>query len=87
MVGRQYFSINFAFRTRNTFALMRMFAPYMGTCVFVCRPARPVTINMGMTMPAWFDIIGLSEGVNEDVEGIRAAAKQGKSILGAQEFF
>jgi len=53
---------------------------------YICphAPSRPVTINMGMTMPAWFDIFGLSEGVNEDVEGIHAAAKQIHAILDAE---
>lgn len=29
------------------------------------RPSRPVTINMGMMMPSWYDIRSL-DGVNED---------------------
>jgi predicted esterase len=34
-------------------------------------PSRPITINMGMKMPGWYDIKSLSKGDgNEDREGI-----------------
>ncbi len=45
------------------------------------RPARAVTVNGGMTMPAWFDCFGLSEGDQEDVDGIRAATQQSQHFL------
>jgi len=53
---------------------------------YICPHAseRPVTVNMGMRMPAWFDIFGLSEGANEDTDGIRAAAKQVHALLDAE---
>lgn len=38
--------------------------------VFPNAPHRPVTINMGMRMPAWYDILQLGGGV-EDEAGIR----------------
>ena len=36
-------------------------------------PVRPVTINGGMAMNAWFDIAGLTIGAREDVSGIDEA--------------
>ena len=44
----------------------------------IFRPTRPVTLNMGMRMPAWFDIYGLSLNSNEDVDGINEATKTRK---------
>jgi hypothetical protein len=36
-----------------------------------CRPNRPVTLNAGMLMPAWYDIKGLSgDRLSEDFEGL-----------------
>ena len=40
--------------------------------VFPNAGARPVTINGGMSMPAWADIIGLSLEAQEDEEGTMA---------------
>jgi len=40
--------------------------------VFPHAPERPVTINMGMRMRAWYDIAELG-GRSEDAEGIRAS--------------
>mmetsp|Transcript_21091 Transcript_21091/g.58668 ORF Transcript_21091/g.58668 Transcript_21091/m.58668 type:complete len:235 (-) Transcript_21091:171-875(-) len=33
-------------------------------------PTQPVTMNMGMSMPAWYDIKGLDERANESCKGI-----------------
>lgn len=41
--------------------------------VFPGAPRMPVTINMGMVMPAWFDILGIGSGV-QDEAGIRRAS-------------
>jgi phospholipase/carboxylesterase len=41
--------------------------------VFPHAPIRPVTINNGMRMRAWYDILGF-HGVTEDDAGIRASA-------------
>lgn len=41
--------------------------------VFPHAPIRPVTINNGMRMRAWYDILGFKPAV-EDAEGIRASA-------------
>ena len=42
--------------------------------VFPHAPVRAVTINNGMPMRAWYDILGLSQGAAEDAPGIRASA-------------
>ena len=33
-------------------------------------PTQPVTLNMGMAMPSWYDIVGLDSRSNEFCEGI-----------------
>ena len=40
--------------------------------VFPHAPVRPVSINMGMRMPAWYDILQMGGG-QEDEAGIRAS--------------
>jgi phospholipase/carboxylesterase len=42
--------------------------------VFPHAPIRAVTINGGMTMRAWYDILGFSAKSKEDAAGIRASA-------------
>lgn len=42
--------------------------------VFPHAPVRPVTINRGSRMRAWYDILGFDRGAGEDAEGIRASA-------------
>jgi len=42
--------------------------------VFPHAPVRPVTLNGGMAMRAWFDILTLDRGGPEDEAGIRASA-------------
>ncbi|XP_035537800.1 acyl-protein thioesterase 2 [Morone saxatilis] len=43
---------------------------------FICphAPPIPVTLNMKSTMPAWFDLMGLSPDCPEDESGIKKAA-------------
>jgi phospholipase/carboxylesterase len=41
--------------------------------VFPHAPVRPVTINGGMSMRAWYDILGFNRGIAQDEVGIRAA--------------
>ena len=43
--------------------------------VFPHAPIRPVTLNGGMPMRAWYDIIGLDRRSQEDEAGIRASAE------------
>lgn len=38
--------------------------------LFINAPSRPVTLNGGLLMPAWYDIIGLKATDREDKEGI-----------------
>ena len=42
--------------------------------VFPHAPIRPVTLNGGMPMRAWFDIIGLDRRSEEDEAGVRESA-------------
>ncbi|XP_029975827.1 acyl-protein thioesterase 2 [Salarias fasciatus] len=50
---------------------------------FICphAPQMPVTLNMRMTMPAWFDLMGLSADSPEDESGIKKAADSIKAII------
>ncbi|XP_035477251.1 acyl-protein thioesterase 2 [Scophthalmus maximus] len=50
---------------------------------FICphAPKIPVTLNMGMTMPAWFDLKGLSPDSQEDEAGIKKAAENIRAII------
>lgn len=42
--------------------------------IFPHAPVQPVTLNGGMSMRAWYDILALSGDARQDAEGIRAAA-------------
>lgn len=42
--------------------------------VFLDAPVRPVTINAGMAMRAWYDIVGMKLTDREDRQGIMASA-------------
>ncbi|XP_009864228.1 PREDICTED: acyl-protein thioesterase 1 isoform X1 [Apaloderma vittatum] len=46
-----------------------------------CRPVMPVSLNMNMAMPSWFDIIGLSPDSQEDEAGIKQAAENVKALI------
>ncbi|KAM7175891.1 acyl-protein thioesterase 1 isoform 4-T5 [Macrochelys suwanniensis] len=41
----------------------------------------PVSLNMNMAMPSWFDIIGLSPDAQEDEAGIKQAAEHVKVLI------
>ena len=47
-------------------------------------PYRAVTINNGHEMPAWYDIVGLNHGDDEDEAGIRASQHMVETLI-AQE--
>jgi phospholipase/carboxylesterase len=49
--------------------------------VFPHAPIRPVTLNGGMPMRAWFDIVGLDKGSEEDEAGIRASARSVRALV------
>jgi phospholipase/carboxylesterase len=49
--------------------------------VFPHAPQRPVTINGGMRMRAWYDILGWDPAATEDDVGIRASAAAVSALL------
>ncbi|EYC12872.1 hypothetical protein Y032_0045g1132 [Ancylostoma ceylanicum] len=46
--------------------------------------SRPVTLNMGMRMPAWFDLYGLDASSREDDEGIAQATRLVHGMIDAE---
>uniref|UniRef100_A0A8D0G8M0 palmitoyl-protein hydrolase n=1 Tax=Sphenodon punctatus TaxID=8508 RepID=A0A8D0G8M0_SPHPU len=55
-------------------ALSSIRLPYVK---YICphAPRIPVTLNMKMVMPSWFDLMGLSPDVPEDEAGIKKASE------------
>ena len=51
--------------------------------IFPHAPIRPVTINQGMRMRAWYDILQLGGGP-EDEPGLRASQKMTEELIGAE---
>ena len=49
--------------------------------VFPHAPVRPVTLNGGMAMRAWYDILGTGPGRPEDEPGLRASITQVQALL------
>jgi phospholipase/carboxylesterase len=49
--------------------------------VFPHAPVRPVTLNGGMHMRAWYDLYGLGEGFPQDVDGLRQSAGQVRALV------
>ena len=49
--------------------------------VFPHAPVRPVTINNGMRMRAWYDIVELAAGRREDAAGIRHSAALVEALI------
>jgi phospholipase/carboxylesterase len=52
--------------------------------IFPNAPVRPVTINNGMRMPAWYDILQMGGGA-EDEAGIRASQSQIEELVSEQK--
>lgn len=52
--------------------------------VFPHAPVRPVTINGGMPMRAWYDILGFERGVPQDTAGTRASAAEVAELIGRE---
>ncbi len=52
--------------------------------VFPHAPVRPVTINGGMAMRAWYDIVSLDRDGPVDEEGIRASGEILDSLIGRE---
>jgi lysophospholipase II len=44
-------------------------------------PTQPVTMNMGMAMPSWYDITGLDERSNENCKGLEESVARLTNIL------
>ena len=53
--------------------------------VFPHAPVRPVTINGGMAMRAWYDILSLDRGGPVDEEGIRASGDILNTLIGREQ--
>ena len=49
--------------------------------VFPNAPRIPVSLNMGMVMPAWYDIAGPDLRYRQDVDGIRRSEAQVRAIV------
>ena len=49
--------------------------------VFPNAPSRPVTVNNGMAMPAWYDIKGVDIADKQDADGIAATADQINELI------
>ena len=49
--------------------------------VFPHAPRRPITINGGMTMRAWYDITGMEIAQRQDEAGIRASMAQLEALI------
>ncbi len=49
--------------------------------VFPNAPVRPVTINGGMRMRAWYDIVGLDIADKQDAEGIMQSVAQVEALI------
>ena len=59
-------------------------ASCMPRFVFPHAPVRPVTINGGMRMRAWYDILSLTPGAEEDAIGIRKSAEIIEQLIRAE---
>jgi len=59
---------------------MCMGLPYM-KFIIPTAPTRRVTMNMGMPMPAWYDITGLDERSNENSPGLEESIAVIRNIL------
>lgn len=53
--------------------------------VFPHAEVRPVTLNGGMAMRAWYDILSLDRGGAQDEAGIRASATRVDALIAEQE--
>ncbi|XP_074790699.1 acyl-protein thioesterase 2 isoform X1 [Natator depressus] len=61
-------------------ALSSIRLPYVK---YICphAPRIPVTLNMKMVMPSWFDLMGLSPDAPEDEAGIKKASENLKAVI------
>jgi phospholipase/carboxylesterase len=52
--------------------------------IFLQAPDRPVTINAGMRMPAWYDILGGDLVSRQDCEGVHQSSEQINAVVAEQ---
>ncbi|CAF1450035.1 unnamed protein product [Adineta ricciae] len=52
--------------------------------IFPSAPVRKVTLNMGLAMTSWFDILGLDPNVKEDEEGIEKSSIFLKELIDSE---
>jgi phospholipase/carboxylesterase len=52
--------------------------------VYIDAPQRPVTLNNGMIMPAWYDILGMALTDREDKKGIEQSAQLIHEVINEQ---
>ena len=52
--------------------------------LFPHAPRRPVTINDGMVMRAWYDVLALEGSRREDATGIRESARRIEALIAAE---
>jgi phospholipase/carboxylesterase len=52
--------------------------------VFPDAPFRPITINSGMTMRAWFDILELAPNLRVDIDGLYASCRVIEQLIEAE---
>ncbi|EIJ42992.1 putative esterase [Beggiatoa alba B18LD] len=52
--------------------------------IFPQAPNREITINMGMVMPAWYDIIAMDLTFNQDEEGVRDSERLLQTYIAEQ---
>ena len=47
-------------------------------------PAQSVTLNGGMVMPAWYDIVGLDRNAPQDIDGALCSLQEIESVIQAE---
>lgn len=52
--------------------------------VFPNAPVLPVTLNNGIKMPAWYDILGLDRNSNQDEKGIKQSEQMIQQLIEQQ---
>jgi phospholipase/carboxylesterase len=53
--------------------------------IFPHAPRRPVTLNGGYMMPAWYDIVGLTANARQDTTGIRVTQLEIEKLIEQQK--
>ncbi|RHY30101.1 hypothetical protein DYB32_004611 [Aphanomyces invadans] len=53
-------------------------------CVLPTAPTQPVTLNMGMAMPSWYDIRSLTDREGDPCSGIDASRERIENIIQAE---